>query len=138
MKASQLYGIGIPPYLEFYAPVADNGEPTEFETYFEPMNIIFRISVISPEKGKFATLFEDITERKRAEFERDTNVEFLRLVNENNSVRNLIQSAVTFFKEQSGCEAVGIRLQDGCDYPYYEAHGFPEEFLNNGKSTLHI
>ncbi len=129
MKASQLYGTGTPPYLEFYAPVAENGEPTEFETYFEPMDIIFRISVISPEKGKFATLFEDITERKRAELERDTNVEFLRLVNENTSVRDLIQSAVTFFKQQSECEAVGIRLKEGDDYPYYETRGFPEEFL---------
>jgi len=129
MKASQLYGTGKSPYLEFYAPVAENGEPTEFETYFEPMDIIFRISVISPEKGKFATLFEDITERKRGELERNTNVEFLRLVNENTSVRDLIQSSVTFFKEQSGCEAVGIRLREGDDYPYYETRGFPEEFL---------
>ena len=129
MKASELYGIGTPPYLDLYAPVAENGESTEFETYFEPMDIIFRISVISPEKGKFATLFEDITDNKRAELERDTNVEFLRLVNENTSVHDLIHSSVTFFKQQSGCEAVGIRLRDGDDYPYYEARGFPEEFL---------
>ncbi len=129
MKASDLYGIGTPPYLDLYAPVAENGESTEFETYFEPMDIIFRISVISPEKGKFATLFEDITDSKRAELERDTNVEFLRLINENTSVHDLIHSSVTFFKQQSGCEAVGIRLRDGDDYPYYEARGFPEEFL---------
>ncbi len=129
MKASELYGTGTPPYLDLYALVAENGEPTEFETYFEPMDIVFRISVISPEKGKFATLFEDVTEHKRAELERDTNVEFLRLVNENTSVRDLIQSAVTFFKQQSECEAVGIRLREGDDYPYYETRGFPEEFL---------
>ena len=67
MKASILYGTGTPPYLEFYAPVAENGEPTEFETYFEPMDKTFHISVISPSKSKFATIFEDITERKKAE-----------------------------------------------------------------------
>jgi len=67
MKASVLYGTGTPPYLEFYAPVAENAEPTEFESYFEPMDKTFHISVVSPGKGKFATIFEDITERKQAE-----------------------------------------------------------------------
>ncbi len=69
MKASELYGTGTPPYLDLYAPVAQNGEPVEFETYFEPMDKHFHISVISPGKGKFATIFEDITERKYAEEE---------------------------------------------------------------------
>ena len=68
-KASEIYGTGKPPYLEIYAQVAETGESTEFETYFEPMGIYFRISVISPEKGKFYTIFEDITERKKAQEE---------------------------------------------------------------------
>jgi PAS domain S-box-containing protein len=66
-KASELYGTGNPPYMEIYASVAESGEPTEFETHFEPMDKDFCISVISPEKGKFATVFEDITERKKVE-----------------------------------------------------------------------
>ncbi|MGA2192670.1 MAG: PAS domain S-box protein, partial [Nitrospirota bacterium] len=41
----------------------------------------------------------------------------------------LIRAASTFFQEKSGCEAVGIRLHDGDDYPYYEARGFPKEFV---------
>jgi light-regulated signal transduction histidine kinase (bacteriophytochrome) len=49
--------------------VADDGEPQRFETYFEPMNKYFRISVFSPKKGEFATVFEDITLKKRAEEE---------------------------------------------------------------------
>ena len=40
--ASELYGIGNPPYLEKFAPVAENGEPIHFETYFEPLGIYFR------------------------------------------------------------------------------------------------
>jgi PAS domain S-box-containing protein len=68
-KASELYGTGNPPYVKIYADVAENGKPTEFETFFEPMDKYFRISVISPDKGKFATIFDDITERKKAEHE---------------------------------------------------------------------
>jgi PAS domain S-box-containing protein len=66
-KASELYGTGTPPYLEMYAKVAAGGKPSYFETYFPPMEKHFAISVFSPEKGKFATVFNDITERKRAE-----------------------------------------------------------------------
>jgi signal transduction histidine kinase/CheY-like chemotaxis protein len=41
----------------------------------------------------------------------------------------MIRNAATFFQEQSGCEAVGIRLKEGDDYPYYETRGFPPEFV---------
>lgn len=66
-KASELYGTGQAPYLDTYSRVAESGDPTSFETDFSPMGKSFRISVFSPEKGKFATVFEDVTDRKRAE-----------------------------------------------------------------------
>jgi PAS domain S-box-containing protein len=31
--------------------------------------------------------------------------------------------------EAIGCDAVGIRLKQGADYPYFETRGFPEEFV---------
>ncbi len=66
-KASVLYGTGTPPYLDIYARVAQSGNPEHFETEFSPMGKHFSISVFSPEKGKFATVFTDITDRKNAE-----------------------------------------------------------------------
>lgn len=66
-KASELYGTGLPPYLDIYAKVASSGKPVHFEVYFPPMKKHFGISVFSPEKGKFATVFQNITERKKAE-----------------------------------------------------------------------
>ena len=68
-KASKLYGIDEPPYMDIYSHVAITGKPTQFETYFEPMEKYFNISVTSPEKGKFYTIFLDITKRKRIEEE---------------------------------------------------------------------
>lgn len=65
--ASELYGTGSPPYSETYAKVADTGEPVEFETEFAPMAKSFHVSVFSPGKGIFATVFTDITERRQAE-----------------------------------------------------------------------
>lgn len=66
-NASELYGIGEPPFLDIYAKVADTGEPTTFVIFSPSMEKYFNISVISPDKGKFATVFTDLTERKLAE-----------------------------------------------------------------------
>ncbi|MDR3555429.1 MAG: PAS domain S-box protein [Syntrophobacteraceae bacterium] len=127
--ASILYGTGGAPYLDVYAKTASSGEPYSFETYFQPMEKHFRISVSSPKPGRFVTVFEDITGSKRMEMERETAVEFLRLVNHNSTTADLVRGASIFFQRQSGCEAVGIRLKDGDDYPYCEARGFAPEFI---------
>jgi PAS domain S-box-containing protein len=66
-RASLLYGTGEPPYIDIFAEVAQTGKPARFETYFAPMGRYFSISVFSPEKGKSATVFFDITDRKQAE-----------------------------------------------------------------------
>lgn len=71
----------------------------------------------------------DISQRKRDEEEREIAAEFLRLVNESRGTDDLIRAAARYFQQHSGCEAVGIRLKDGDDYPYCEVRGFPEEFI---------
>ncbi len=76
--ASKVYGTGEAPYLDIYAAVAEDGDPIEFETEFAPMGKQFRISVFSPERGRFATLASDITERKRAEMELQQTLEELK------------------------------------------------------------
>ena len=68
-KASTVYGMQTAPYLDVYASVAETGKPVRFEILFEPMGKSFLISVTTPSKGRFATVFEDITERKKAEVE---------------------------------------------------------------------
>jgi PAS domain S-box-containing protein len=66
-KASVLYGTGTPPYFDVYEKVVRTGQPVRFETYFGPMHRHFGISVFSTSTEQFATVFEDITERKQAE-----------------------------------------------------------------------
>ncbi|MBF0485901.1 MAG: PAS domain S-box protein [Candidatus Omnitrophica bacterium] len=65
--ASVLYGTNKPPYLEAYAKVAKTRKAVSFETYFSPMDKHFMISVFSPDRGRFATVFLDITSRKKVE-----------------------------------------------------------------------
>ena len=84
--------------------------------------------------GGIIIFTENISERKRAEFEREATVTFLQQVNACTSVRELIESSVTFFQQTGGFEAVGIRLREGDDYPYYEVRGFPADFVRSENS----
>ncbi len=65
--STEAYRTESPPYWETYERVARTGEPCSFETYFQPMDKTFSISVYSPKPGWFATVFSDITKRKHAE-----------------------------------------------------------------------
>ncbi len=56
--------------FDIYGRVAMTGEPARFETYVQPLDMWFFISVYSLEKGSFVAVFDVITERKRAEEER--------------------------------------------------------------------
>ena len=64
--ATVLYGVNNAPFLEVYCKVAQTGERHIFETYFPPMERYFEISAFSPKKDFFATVFLDVTDRKRA------------------------------------------------------------------------
>ncbi len=66
-EATVAYGTGEAPYLDRYARVVASGKPAQFETRFDALGKDFRISAFSPAKDQFATVFEDISERKRAE-----------------------------------------------------------------------
>lgn len=77
----------------------------------------------------YVTVSEDITVRKVAEQERDSTIEFLRIVNASTSLQDMVSAAMIFFKEKSRCGAVGVRLRDGEDYPYFVAQGFPTDFV---------
>ena len=63
------YGTPSPPYLDTFGEVAVSGRPIHFETYFPPLDRHFSISVAPWGAGGFATIFTDISERKRAEAE---------------------------------------------------------------------
>jgi len=67
--ASEAYGSGQAPFLEQYAGAILSGEPAHFQEHFAPLGRDFDITAVRQSEGRFATLFEDVTERKRAEAE---------------------------------------------------------------------
>ncbi|PKN10160.1 MAG: hypothetical protein CVU70_03420, partial [Deltaproteobacteria bacterium HGW-Deltaproteobacteria-5] len=53
--------------LEKYGKVALTGEPASFEGYAKELNRHYQVNAFCPQKGQFAVLFTDITERKSME-----------------------------------------------------------------------
>jgi PAS domain S-box-containing protein len=72
---------------------------------------------------------KDITDRKLADAELTATNELLDMFNITQTKRELICQTTSYLKKYLGCEAVGMRLQEGDDFPYYETVGFPEEFV---------
>jgi PAS domain S-box-containing protein len=56
-----------PGLFDTYGRVASTGKPETFEIDFKPLKQWLKVSVFSPEKGYFVAVFEDVTERNRAE-----------------------------------------------------------------------
>jgi len=58
---SEVYQSMPPPYFEEFSRVGLTGEPYEFNTYYQPMDKYFIISVVSPQENQFATITTDVT-----------------------------------------------------------------------------
>jgi signal transduction histidine kinase len=56
-----------PELFKIYGKVALTGRPEQFEVEFKPLSLWLSIAVYSTEKGYFTAVFDNITERKRAE-----------------------------------------------------------------------
>jgi len=67
--ATEAYGTGEAPFLDRYAAVAASGRPDSMEIYFDPLEKHFSISIAPWGKDGFATIFSDVTARKKAELE---------------------------------------------------------------------
>ena len=70
-------------------------------------------------------------ENKRSQRERDLTITFLRMVNLSTNSDELLRVTARFFNTHADCDAVGIRLKKGADYPYCQALGFSEKFLES-------
>lgn len=108
-KASEIYGTGKAPYLDIFFKVAQTGNSENFETYFEPMDKYFRISVFSPSKGTFATVFEDITIRKKTEENlRKSEKKYRHMVEDLKSTEKALIESERNYRELVNNSLVGI------------------------------
>lgn len=81
------------------------------------------------DKRRIFGVFQDVTERRGREIFTEMSRDVLQLLNTGVELRDSIQQVIALLKERTGCDAVGIRLQEGDDFPYFVQKGFPIDFL---------
>ncbi len=102
--SKEVYQVDEPPFFDIYLQVALTGKPKVFEAYFPPINKYFAISAYCPAEGLFATIFDDITERKRAEEELSKQQHFFE--------QTFMQSSVStqILDKDGWCERINPKL----------------------------
>ncbi len=78
----------------------------------------------------------DITERKETERRQRLSAEILEILNRPLNLSEAINHILNALKEATGFDAIGIRLRDSDDYPYFSQYGFTEDFLQNENSLV--
>ena len=82
------------------------------------------------------SVIRDITNRNQAESYHEMGREILQILNEPIAISDAIQHVLATLKERTGFDAVGIRLQEGEDFPYYTQQGFSKDFLLTENTLL--
>ncbi|SHE99619.1 MULTISPECIES: diguanylate cyclase [Caloramator] len=82
-------------WIEYYAKIAENETEDHIEQYFDIWDRWYRIDVFSPEKGYFATLFNDITDIKKTTESLREQKEVLNQITENLEEATFLQDVNT-------------------------------------------
>lgn len=100
-------------WIEKYAKVVSSGKSITFEQYSEPLEKYFTVNAFSNRKGHFATLFDDITERKRQDKEIASSRQQLQDVFDNSpNIMLLIEESGRVQKiNRTGTEMTGVKSE---------------------------
>lgn len=122
---------------EMIKKVIDSGHIIGHETQLmhnsgKLIDVDFTMDAIEDEGGKIigvSLITRDISNKKKAEERQQLTIEILERLNEAGPGRELIRDILSSIKDYTKFEAVAIRLKENDDYPYFEAKGFPSEFI---------
>jgi PAS domain S-box-containing protein len=117
------------------------GEAKNYEIGWRAKNGRTVYTLIAPatlfdEHGSFTGSFgvlTDISERKEAETRQQLVGRVLEFLNQTGEVADVIRDVLALIKDATGLPAVGIRLRQGDDFPYFEVNGFSDDFVRTEK-----
>ena len=110
-----------------------DGQEHAREMYSESLEGWFNVSV-SPIYDKEELvgaihIAREITAIKQAELYKEIRREVLEALNEQGDMNDSLRRVLAVLKERTGLDAVGIRLKNGDDFPYFVQDGFSSDFL---------
>ena len=91
-------------------------------------NFVYRLP-----SGEIVAVYSDETKRKLAEQRQHLATRILVSLNQSGQRIDNVRDILSMIKETFGFEAVGIRLREGEDFPYYKTSGFPPHFVEAEK-----
>jgi PAS domain S-box-containing protein len=123
--------------IKFLRALQEKGELSDYAATFTTNddNIIYASNsahVIYDSEGNFNGIvgsLRDITERKEAEKRQYLFAKILEILNRPNDWQFIIKDILHEIKSLTGFNAVGIRLHEGNDYPYFIQEGFADDFV---------
>jgi len=80
--------------------------------------------------------FRDITEQKETERRQCLSAEILGILNDPHALSDAINRILAAIQRTMGFDAVGIRLQNGDDFPYHSQIGFSSDFLQTENTLI--
>lgn len=95
----------------------------------EPSKFVYLVGHVADGEDNCMVSVLDLTDHKSREAERDETARLILKVNSSGDLHEFMSDITASLQGWSGCEAVGIRLHEGDDFPYFETSGFPGAFV---------
>lgn len=119
----------------------EEGKPTLlFENRYRHKDGFYRLmawtAVPSAEDKMIYAVANDITDARQAETYQQLAANVLVTLNEPGSLKESLGHTLSTIQQTTGADAVGIRLAEGEDFPYFIQNGFSSDFLLKENSLV--
>lgn len=121
---SELFPDPYREWLDFYTKVVETGVPSRTEQYFEPLNRWYAVWAFPRGNDTFGALFDDVTERYRAEAELEKSRRRFALLSNTNSL------LLTTQDPEAEIQVIGERLTKHLDADVFFNYVFDEGVEN--------
>ncbi|UCH57407.1 MAG: response regulator [Candidatus Bathyarchaeota archaeon] len=115
--------------IPFIIYTAKGGEEVAAQALRSGVDIYIRKELEPEHYGLLARRLEEAVRKRREEMSRAATLEILQILSVEGDLQDILGRTLRILQRCLGVEAVGIRLRDGDDYPYYVFDGFHDEHI---------
>ena len=120
-----------PPYHSKYEEIITTSKGTKWISWIT--------RAVLSNSGKIDSLIcigRDVTSIKQNEIQQAFIIKLFKIINTSNNKLDFLHEIIIALKDYTGMDAIGIRLIEGNNYPYYSTYGFSDEFIKSENNLL--